>query len=149
MRSVVVVLPASMCAMMPLLRTLAGSTAAFVAMVACLLSGVPPTRRPAAALDLLLPAVVSERAVGVGHLVGVLASLDGGAQSVAGVQQLVHQSLGHGLLATGAGVADQPAQREGVRPARLDVDRHLVSGTADAAGLDLDGRLDVLQSALE
>ena len=30
---------------------------------------------------------------------------------------------------------DQPAQREGVGTARLDLDRHLVGGTADASAL--------------
>src|SRR6185437_2790470 len=98
MRSVVVVLPASICAMMPMLRTLARSSAAFVAMVALLLSRVGKGLLPVPGL----PAVVGKGLVGLGHLVGVLASLDGGAQTVGGVQQLVHQPLGHRLLAPGA-----------------------------------------------
>src|SRR5699024_5472557 len=47
------------------------------------------------------------------------------------------------------GVADEPAQRQGRRAAGLDLDRDLVGGTTDAAGLDLQGRLDVVQGALE
>ncbi len=96
-----------------------------------------------------LPAVVREGLVGLGHLVGVLATLHGSAQAVAGVEDLVHQALGHGLLATGAGVTDHPAQRQGGGAARTDLDRNLVRGATDAAGLDLKSRLDVLQRALE
>ena len=59
------------------------------------------------------------------------------------------QALGHGLLATGAGVTDQPAQRERGGAAGLDLDRHLVGRATDTAGLDLEGRLDVLQRALQ
>ena len=55
------------------------------------------------------PAVVGEGAVGLGHLVGVLAALDRGTQAVGGVQDLVHQTLGHRLLAALRGEADQPA----------------------------------------
>src|SRR5579859_7297548 len=109
MRSVVVVFPASMCAMMPMLRTLARSSAAFVAMMARLLS------RVCKGLAAGLPAVVREGLVGLSHLVGVLASLDRGSQTVGRVEQLVHQPFGHRLLAAGAGVGDQPAQRQGVR----------------------------------
>src|SRR5699024_9828603 len=59
------------------------------------------------------PAVVSEGPVGLGHLVSVLAALDSGTEAVGGVEDLVHQTLGHAVLATGTRVADEPAQREG------------------------------------
>src|SRR3712207_7121423 len=52
----------------------------------------------------ILPAVVREGLVRLGHLVGVLAALDRGAQTVARVEQFVHQALGHRLLTTGAAV---------------------------------------------
>src|SRR5690349_23687057 len=119
MRSVVVVLPASMCAMMPMLRTLAraASTAAtsnpYFALV-----GLLEKRR--------LPAVVREGLVGLRHLVGVFAALHRSTEPVAGVQQLVHEPLHHGLLATGARVGDQPAQAQRRRPGRAHLDRHLV-----------------------
>ena len=45
------------------------------------------------------PAVVREGPVRLGHLVGVLASLDGGTQAIAGVEELVGEPLDHGLLA--------------------------------------------------
>src|SRR3954466_1438708 len=116
MRSVVVVLPASMCAMMPMLRTFlrsvvmstatggfplrvevvgrrglraAGSRRAWVSTrmgpAHPLLSkfggpGIP-----------LLPAVVGEGAVRLGHLVGVLATLHRGTETVGGVEDLVHE----------------------------------------------------------
>src|SRR4051812_14392034 len=98
MRSVVVVLPASMCAMMPMLRSLAraASTAATVGPLIFRPAGVGGGRRPG------LPAVVREGLVGFGHLVSVLTPLHRGAKTVARVEQLVHQTLDHGLLAAGA-----------------------------------------------
>src|SRR3954453_16487927 len=156
MRSVVVVLPASMCAMMPMLRTLVRSVWMSTATESLFLrvekrlgcgrrtsglSAVFPSRRS--------PAVVSEGLVGLGHLVGVLALLHSGTEAVGGVEDLVHQSLGHRLLATVLGVADQPAQRERGATRALDLDRNLVGRTADAAGLDLDRRLDVVERTLE
>src|SRR3954452_22884205 len=44
------------------------------------------------------PAVVREGLVGLGHLVSVLAALDRSAEAVAGVEDLVHQLVGHRLL---------------------------------------------------
>src|SRR6266568_1918955 len=136
MRSVVVVLPASMCAMIPMLRVLARS-----AVLAMIVLSFPRSCG--------LPAVVSEGLVGLGHLVGVLTTLDAGAEAVAGVEDLVHEALGHRLLATLLRVADQPAQRERGAARRLDLDRHLVRVATDAAALDLEGRLHVVERALE
>src|SRR5690349_5698487 len=129
MRSVVVVLPASICAMIPMLRTLSRAFVATVAssssqllrdgvLLARVVRGqhqysaeqgcdIPARRRS------VLPAIVSESLVRLGHLVRVLASLDRGTEAVGGVQQLVHQPLGHGLLTTGLGVTDHPAQGQG------------------------------------
>src|SRR5215469_13594524 len=104
MRSVVVVLPASICAMIPMLRTIARSVAVWVATIASFGS------------FLRLPAVVGEGLVGLRHLVGVLTALDARAKAVAGVEQLVHEPLGHRLLAALPGVRDDPAQRQGGRP---------------------------------
>src|SRR6478735_3736395 len=156
MRSVVVVLPASMCAMMPMLRTLLRSVVMSTATESLFLRGrkrlgcgrrtpvwgtVFPSRRS--------PAVVGEGLVGLGHLVGVLALLHSGTEAVGGVEDLVHEALGHRLLATVSGVAHEPTQGERGAPAGLDLDRHLVGGAADATGLDLDGGLDVVERALE
>jgi len=56
------------------------------------------------------PAVVSEGLVGLGHLVGVLAALHSGTKAVGGVEDLVHEALGHRLLAASLRVAHEPAQ---------------------------------------
>ena len=93
--------------------------------------------------------VTSECPVRLGHLVGVLTTLDRGTQAVRGIQDLVLEALGHRLLTTTLGVADEPAQREGVRAVRLDLDRHLVGRPADAAALDLEGRTHVVEGLLQ
>src|SRR3954452_21250316 len=160
MRSVVVVLPASMCAMIPMLRVLA-SWAWVPAMSLLLLlastcgmsvrgcRGSPGSPARAGAAGPALPAVVREGLVGLGHLVGVLAALDRRTQTVARVEQLVHQTLGHRLLPAGAAVLDQPAQAQGGAARGAHLDRHLVGRTTDAAAADLEGRLDVVQRTLE
>src|SRR3954449_9391313 len=121
-------------------------------------SGIPDgaqlSRGPCGALSrspyrLSSPAVVREGLVGLGHLVGVLALLHRGTEAVGGVEDLVHQALVHALLATGLGVADQPAQRERGAARALDLDRDLVGRAAHTARLDLDGRLHVVQRTLE
>src|SRR3954447_21975326 len=151
MRSVVVVLPASMCAMMPMLRTLLRSVVMSTATESLFLRGRSlvcgrRTSAPGAVFPSpRSPAVVGEGLVGLGHLVGVLALLHSGTEAVGGVEDLVHQALGHRLLTTVRGVADEPAERQRGAAAGLDLDRHLVGRATDAAGLDLDGRLDVVQ----
>src|SRR6201746_2755398 len=99
MRSVVVVLPASMCAMMPMFRTLLRSVVMSTATESLFLRGrslgcgrrtmprgvVFPSRRS--------PAVVGEGLVGLGHLVGVLALLHRGTEAVGGVEDLIHEPL--------------------------------------------------------
>src|SRR5688500_8902386 len=85
-----------------------------------------------------LPAVVGERLVRLGHLVDVVPPLDRRARGVGRVEELVGQALGHGLLAALAGVADQPADGQGVGPAGANLDGHLVGGATDPAALDLE-----------
>ena len=92
---------------------------------------------------------MGEGLVGLGHLVQVFAALHRGADAVGCVEQLVGEALGHGLLAALAGVADDPADGEGVGPAGTDLDGHLVGGATDAAAADLELGLDVLDRALE
>src|SRR5215218_819776 len=114
MRSVVVVLPASMCAMIPMFRVLASSAVLAISYSssfgsACGFRGSVVQKRtsrsapavPPAAGAGSLPAVVREGLVRLGHLVGVLTPLDGGTETIARVEQLVHQTLGHRLLAAG------------------------------------------------
>src|SRR3984957_13171516 len=85
MRSVVVVLPASMWAMMPMLRTLSRGYSR--AVISC-------------ANSLYLPAIVGKSLVGLGHLGHVLATLYRRTHAVAGVNNLIGQTVGHRLFAT-------------------------------------------------
>jgi hypothetical protein len=92
---------------------------------------------------------VGEGLVGLGHLVGVFATLHSGTETVRGVQNLVHETLGHGLLAAGLGVANQPAQSQSRGTARLDLNGNLVRGATDTAGADLKGRPDIVHGLLQ
>src|SRR6478735_3552913 len=156
MRSVVVVLPASMCAMMPMLRTFVRpvstscATAKFP-LFRLLVRCVRYARRPASAhiAGVQSPAVVREGPVRLGHFVGVLASLDGGTQAIACVEELVRETLDHRLLSALLREGHQPTQGQRGRPLRADLDGNLVGGAADAAATHLEGGLDVVEGALE
>src|SRR5699024_11462998 len=63
-----------------------------------------------------LPAVARQGPVRFGHLVYVLATLLRGTETVGGVQDLVHEPLGHRLLAAHARVVHQPTKGEGGLP---------------------------------
>ena len=92
---------------------------------------------------------MSECLVGFRHLMSILAALDRGTETVGGIEDFVGQALGHGLLATSAGEVRQPAQGQGVGTSRLHLDRNLVGGATDTAGANLEGRADVVESALQ
>ena len=87
-----------------------------------------------------------EGLVGVCHLVGILALLDGCAEVVAGIHDLACETLLHCLLAALAGVADQPAKAESLTTCGSYFDRNLVSCTADTASLDFEAGHDVVHS---
>src|ERR1700748_813240 len=108
MRSVVVVLPASICAAIPMFRYMLRG-------VVRAIGGCPG-----------LPAIVREGAVGVGHLVVVSALLDGRAAIVGGVHQLARQAALHGGLVAAAGGGDQPANGERARTVGAYFDGHLI-----------------------
>src|SRR6185295_17156660 len=98
-RSVVVVLPASICAAMPILRYFSRGVVRGIG------------------LNLLnsrvaLPSIVRERAVGFGHLVCVFALLDGSTAIVGGVEQLGREPLTHRLFVARACRVDDPADCE-------------------------------------
>jgi hypothetical protein len=69
--------------------------------------------------------------------------------ALGGVQHLAGQALGHGLLAALARGIDQPAHGQRLAARRAHFHRHLVGRAADAAGLHLDHRADVVQRLLE
>src|ERR687891_560925 len=134
MRSVVVVLPASMWAMIPMFRTRSSATAACVT---------------AKALSVSLPAVVREGLVGLRHAVHVVLLLERAALLLERVEELAGQLARHPLLAALARERDEPADRERARAALRHLDGDLVVGAADTAGADLEHRRDRLDRLLE
>src|SRR3990172_3453566 len=96
-----------------------------------------------------LPAVVGEGLVGLRHLVDILATLEGGALTCGGVEDLVGETLGHRVFAALAGEVDEPTDGERAATPRTNLDRHLVRGSSDAARSDLDGRTHVVDRLLQ
>src|SRR5262245_47192659 len=123
MRSVVVVLPASMCAMMPMFRVFSSGYCASTAWVPSLEGSDTSEEGGEATAPLFrfrsLPAVVREGLVGFRHLVSVFSLLHRGPAVVRGVEQLARELGRHALLGAPAGGADEPAHAErgaAVRP---------------------------------
>src|SRR5512138_3882534 len=96
-----------------------------------------------------LPLEMAEGAVRLGHLVRVLAALDGSAETVHCVDQLLGELVAHALAAPLAGRLDEPADAERETAVAADLDRDLVGRAADSAGLDLDDRGGVAKGRLE
>src|SRR5258708_7780716 len=118
MRSVVVVLPASMCAAMPMLRVhssgngrsfaLTGETLA-LSVTTVIFTGAA-TADMSDGLD-WLPAEVGEGAIRLRHLVGVFLLLHDATRIVVSVDDLSGESVLHRDTLAGAGGVDDPAQR--------------------------------------
>src|SRR5690349_24211940 len=103
MRSESVVLPASMWAMMPMLRTRSRFTGDLrQAARARTLRRRLPVRNPAARRAWPLPGEVGVGLVGLGHLVRVLAHGPRRTLAVEGVEQFLGQAAPHGLALLGA-----------------------------------------------
>src|SRR5918999_4466668 len=97
-RSVTVVLPASMWAMIPMFRVRSSGT------------DVPARSDRVAVLAVIgLPLEVAEGAVRLRHAVGVLAALDRGADAVAGIEQLGGELVAHALAVALSRRLDEPA----------------------------------------
>src|SRR5690242_14829646 len=124
MRSVVVVLPASMWAMMPMLRTRSNSPilGTRVPVCVCVTAKVSSD---------FLPAIVREGPVGLRHPVHVVLPLERPALLVGGVQDLAGELLVHLLLAPLAREGHEPAHGERAGAPLRHLDRHLVVRTAD------------------
>src|SRR5256712_11790007 len=120
MRWVVVVFRASMWAMMPMSRPLSSGylRAIFVS-----------------ATSLLVPKM-TEGLVALSHLVRLFPPLDRGPHPVSGVHELAGELLLHTLPRSGPGVTYDPAPGQRRAAVRPDLDRDLVGGAADPAGLD-------------
>src|SRR5919108_4151212 len=119
MRSVVVVLPASMWAMIPMFRTRSSAMRVCVVAIAA------------------LPAVVRERLVRLRHPVDVVLALVGAALLVERVEDLAGEALREALLAALARERDEPAHGEIARAALRHLHRDLVVRAADATGANL------------
>src|SRR5438132_12716561 len=122
MRSVVVVLPASMWAMIPMFRVFSRGKAR---VRTATLTSIPEVR---------------EGLVRLGHLVGVFLAFDRGADTVGRVHQLGGELLRHAPPAAGPRIADDPAPGQRLAPVVADFDGHLAGGAADALGLHLEDR---------
>ena len=90
-----------------------------------------------------------EGAVCLSHLVGIFTTLHGSTKTVGRIQDLVSETLDHGVLTTLAGESHQPTQSEGVSASRLNLNWHLVGSATDTAGANLEVRADVAQSLLQ
>src|SRR5688572_14043020 len=126
-----------MCAMIPMFR------------VRCSEAGAVAVDRPAVCVVIGLPLEVAEGLVGFGHAVGVLASLDGCADAVAGIHQFAGELVGHALAVSLASRLDEPAHAEADTPIGANLDRDLVRGATDALWLDLDQRHRVAEGLLQ
>ncbi len=92
---------------------------------------------------------MGEGLVGLGHLVDVLALLDGFAFVLGGGDDLVGELQVHGLAFLAAGGFDDPFHGQRVLALGTDFARNLVVGSADAARTNLHGRGGVLEGELE
>src|ERR671910_1417040 len=133
MRSVVVVLRASMCAMPPI--SLPRRSGVFLATD----TAISPS----------LPSVMCECSVRLGHPMRVFPALYARANVILGIQDLAGQPAAHSLLPARPGEADHPPQGQRVRPTRVHLDRHLIGSAADSAAADLQARPNVLQSIVQ
>src|SRR5438105_152903 len=122
MRSVVVVLPASIWAAMPMFLILSSGT----------VRGIK------------LPPVMRESFVGFRHAVDVVPFFDGPAAHVRGIVQFVCKLVGHALVGAPARVQYDPADRKTGTPVLRHFDGHLVIGAANPPRLHLEHRLAVL-----
>src|SRR3989442_1494491 len=100
MRSVVVVLPASMCAAMPMFLVYLRSTSCAINVYAAgcaqhAVPGTPTARLPCPKPVPLLPAIVRECFVGLRHLVGVFPLLYRRADALSGIHELRRQLVHH------------------------------------------------------
>src|SRR6266496_1660700 len=160
MRSVVVVLPASMCALMPMLRyrsmgvergTMSGSSvwrrALSVSWAGCW-GEVHAERRTLDARPFLEPEM-REGLVGFGHAVHFLALLHRAAATFGRLEELRREPLAHRLFAALARRFAQPAHRKRHPPHGAHLDRDLEVRAAHATALHFDHRPRVRERLVE
>src|SRR6266446_6901994 len=154
MRSVDVVFPASMCAIIPMLRVssslntlpMAPETAFFSpARVAT--ASLTTTTNPLPAP--FLPAIMRERLVRFRHAMHVFLLLDGPAARIRRVNQLIRELVHHRLARALPRILQQPANRQRLPPEWIHFHRNLVVRAAHAPRFHFQQRLHVLDGFLE
>src|SRR5713226_7829426 len=138
MRSVDVVFPASICAMIPMLRVSSSLNARDI------LSFQVPLLR-----NSLLPAIMRECLVRFRHAVHVFLLLHRPAARIRRVNQLIRQLVHHGLTRALPRILQQPANRQRLPAERIHFHRNLVVRAAHAPRLHFQQRLYVLDGFLE
>src|SRR5690242_17997019 len=134
MRSVVVVLPASMWAMMPMFLQRSNGTCLGTLFLNFLALLYPPAT--AGGTDVLIsisPAIMRESLVGFGHAVNIFLLLDRRAATIGCVEQLIRELVDHSFFAATTAVTYDPANRQRSATIRIHFDRNLIVGAADTA----------------
>src|SRR6185437_1306301 len=160
MRSVAVVFPASICAMIPMFRQRFNGTWRATLFPQFLLLFPAQAQRPRLvscfflspepyALSPVLPAIVRERLVRLSHAMHVFLLLHRRAAAIGRVQQFRRELVDHALLAPRPSVAHQPANRQRRAPLRVHFNRNLIVRAAHAPRLYFQQRLAVLHRLLE
>src|SRR5580765_4521252 len=158
MRSVDVVFPASMCAIIPMLRV--SSSLNTRAMVPGLTFFSPDRITAASATTNLkflllmhsnsvLPTIVRKRFVCFGHAMNVFLLLDRSTTSVGCVDQLIGQLVHHGLAGTFPRILQNPANRQRLAAERIHFHWNLIVRATHTPGLYFQQRLGVFQGFLE
>src|SRR6202140_5366580 len=138
MRSVDVVFPASMCAMIPMLRVSSSLN------TRAILSFQVPLLR-----NSLLPAIMRECLVRFRHAVHVFLLLHRPAARIRRVGPLFRQLVHHRLARALPRILQQPANRQRLPAERIHFHRNLVVRAAHASRLDFQQRFHVLDGFLE
>src|SRR5713226_9597290 len=149
MRSVDVVFPASMCAMIPMLRVSSSLNALPMVPETAFFS---PARVATASLTTAtnpLPPVMRERLVRFRHAVHVFLLLHCPAARVRCIDQLIRQLVHHRLAGTLPRMLQQPPNRQRLPAERIHFHRNLVVRAAHAPRLHFQQRLHVLDGLLE
>src|ERR1035438_7914675 len=121
MRSVVVVFPASMWAMMPMFLQRSNGTVLGTAFIYSFWGS-----NFVFDLVILLPPVMRKRLVRFRHAMHIFLLLDGSAFAVGGVEQLVGQLIDHSLFATASRIAHDPTDSQRSPAVGCHFDRHLI-----------------------
>src|SRR5258705_3669200 len=146
MRSVVVVLPASMWAMMPIFLVRFRSCFAISTLLVFGLRSLTKTKAPRPSY---LKLVMRKRLVGIRHAMRIFLFLYRVAAVIGRVKNLAGEPVSHRFFAATARVRNNPADRQGAAPFLMHLYRHLIRGTANPSRLNFDGRLHVIDCAFE